>query len=137
MMRSDHRITHPLNVSYLVVGLIFLGISGSWALRSTGLVDARHFDWVLPLMLVVVGAVGLFASTASGMRRRRAGDDDPADTGSPDVSDPIPTYSFGIDDLEEKLERAARSGSTSSLAEPSENTRPERPVDLEKPRERE
>ena len=31
--------THPLNVSYLVVGLVFLGISGSWALRARGAVD--------------------------------------------------------------------------------------------------
>ena len=25
--------THPLNVAHLVLGLIFLGFSGSWALR--------------------------------------------------------------------------------------------------------
>ena len=31
---------HPLSISYLVAGLVFLGIAASWALRETGVVEA-------------------------------------------------------------------------------------------------
>jgi hypothetical protein len=109
------QVTHPVNVTYLVIGLVFLAISGSWALRTAGAVDTRQFGWVVPLMLVAIGGVGLVASTARGIRRRDPDETDEVhDTDSPEVADPIPTYSFGIDALEEKLERAARSGSTTS-----------------------
>jgi hypothetical protein len=67
-------ITHPLNVSYLVVGLVFLGISGSWALRTAGLVDNRDVGWLLPLVLVVAGAVGLAAFATKGVTRIRRED---------------------------------------------------------------
>jgi hypothetical protein len=114
-MMSRKQVTHPVNVTYLVIGLVFLAVSGSWALRTGGVVNARQFGWVLPLMLVAIGAVGLLASTAKGIRRR-----DPDDTLAAersDEADPIPTYSFGVDALEEKLEQAARDsagGTTSS-----------------------
>lgn len=63
--------THPLNVSYLVIGLAFLGISGSWALHESGVVDAADVEWLLPLTLVVAGAVGLIAFFARGLTGRR------------------------------------------------------------------
>lgn len=59
--------THPLNVSYLVVGLVFLGISGSWALHQIGLVDLGGMHWLLPLLLIVAGVVGLAASAVRGL----------------------------------------------------------------------
>jgi hypothetical protein len=61
--------THPLNVSYLVVGLVFLGIAGSWALRQAGVIDTGSVQWLLPLTLVVAGGVGLVAFLAKGIRR--------------------------------------------------------------------
>ena len=61
--------THPLNVSYLVVGLVFLGIAGSWALRTAGLVNSEAIHWLLPAILVVAGAVGLVAFAVKGLRR--------------------------------------------------------------------
>jgi hypothetical protein len=106
-----NQVTNPVNVAYLVVGLVFLAISGSWALRTAGVVNPRQFGWVLPLMLVAIGAVGLLASTAKGIRRREPDDPPMADSahgaGGADVADPIPTYSFGVDTMEQKLERAA------------------------------
>ncbi len=69
--------THPLNVSYLVVGLAFLGIAGSWALREGGVIDS--VDWLLPLTLVVAGGIGLVAFVAKSLRRDRT-DASPADT---------------------------------------------------------
>jgi hypothetical protein len=126
MMRRQ-QVTHPVNVTYLVVGLVFLAISGSWALRTAGVVNTREFGWVLPLMLVAIGAVGLLASTAKGIRRR-----DPEDTlaaDSADVADPIPTYSFGVDALEEKLQQAARDSATGSTSTTSSTASDRRPSD--------
>lgn len=56
--------THPLNVSYLVVGLAFLGISGSWALHQAGVIGAAEVEWLLPLSLVIAGGIGLIAFMA-------------------------------------------------------------------------
>lgn len=62
--------THPLNVSYLVVGLVFLGLAGSWALHETGVVDLAQVRWLFPVTLVVAGLVGLAAMTAKTLSRR-------------------------------------------------------------------
>ncbi len=56
--------THPLNVSYLVVGLAFLGIAGSWALHQAGVIGSAEVELLLPLSLVVAGAIGLIAFMA-------------------------------------------------------------------------
>ncbi len=61
----------PVNTTYLVVGLVFLGVAGSWVLRETGVMDAESFQWLLPLVLVVAGAAGLVASVAKGIARNR------------------------------------------------------------------
>ena len=62
--------THPLSVTHLVVGLVFLGIAGSWALRETGLIEVDDYGWLFPLALVVAGGVGLLAAMAKGVRAR-------------------------------------------------------------------
>lgn len=76
----QERATHPLNVSYLVVGLVFLGIAGTWAMHAAGLVDNQDTGWLLPLILVVAGVVGLVAFMAKGVSRRRQRDDELPDT---------------------------------------------------------
>ena len=68
--------THPLNVAYLVVGLIFLGLAGSWALRESGVVDLGEAAWLLPLTLVVAGSIGLIAFAAKGIGGRSSDQDD-------------------------------------------------------------
>lgn len=65
--------THPLNVSYLVLGLAFLGIAGSWALHQQGVIGSNDVEWLLPLTLVLAGAVGLVAFMARGIGTRRTG----------------------------------------------------------------
>jgi hypothetical protein len=62
--------THPLNVSYLVTGLVFLGIAGSWALHQTGVIGSTDVEWLLPLTLVVAGGIGLVAFVVRGTLRR-------------------------------------------------------------------
>ncbi|MDX6302319.1 MAG: hypothetical protein QOF53_3533 [Nocardioidaceae bacterium] len=86
-----HPTTHPLNVSYLVVGIVFLGIAGIWVLDSTGVVGTDELHWLFPLTLVAAGAVGLAAFVVRGLRddKRTAAEraaeeldqDDPADAG--------------------------------------------------------
>lgn len=76
--------THPVNVAYLVVGLVFLGVAGSWALREAGVVDSGEARWALPLILVLAGLLGLLASVGKSLRRGRSGapggpDDGPHD----------------------------------------------------------
>jgi len=66
--------THPVNVSYLVVGLAFLGIAGSWALRESGVVDVGEVQWLLPLTLVMAGVIGLVAFAAKGISRSKETD---------------------------------------------------------------
>jgi hypothetical protein len=63
--------THPLNVSYLVVGLIFLGIVLFWVLRTTGVVDSSDGRWLGPLLLVAAGGVGLVGFATKNLARRR------------------------------------------------------------------
>lgn len=66
--------THPVNVSYLVVGLVFLGIAGSWALRESGVVDVGEVQWLFPLTLVTAGVIGLVAFAAKGISRSKETD---------------------------------------------------------------
>lgn len=63
--------THPLNVSYLVLGLVFLGLAGSWALATSGTVDTRDARWLGPVVLLLAGTVGLVAFAAKGISRGR------------------------------------------------------------------
>jgi hypothetical protein len=64
--------THPLNVSYLVVGLAFLGISGSWALHQAGVIGGAQVEWLLPLSLVIAGGIGLIAFMVRSFRGPRS-----------------------------------------------------------------
>ena len=40
------------------LGLVFLGIAGSWGLRQLGVIGADGEQWVLPVILVVAGGAG-------------------------------------------------------------------------------
>ena len=82
--------THPLNVSYLVVGLVFLGLAGSWALRTSGAVDTAEVRWLMPLILVMAGAIGLIAFAAKGLSRGRH-DQTPGPASDHPAFDPYPT----------------------------------------------
>ena len=54
-----------------MIGLVFLGISGAWALHAAGVVDNADVRWLVPLVLVGAGLVGLVAFAAKGVRGGR------------------------------------------------------------------
>ncbi len=71
---------HPVNVTHLVMGLVFLGVAGAWGLRQLDVIDAGAGRWVLPVILVLAGAAGLVAAIAKGVARDRSEPlDDPDD----------------------------------------------------------
>ena len=59
---------HPLNVSHLVVGLVLLGIAGQWAADHAGWTNGNNY--VLPVMLVAAGVIGLAAFAFRGVTNR-------------------------------------------------------------------
>lgn len=61
-----------VSVPHLVMGLVFLGLAGSWMLRQAGVIGSVEVELVLPLVLVVAGAAGLLASMAKGLVRGRS-----------------------------------------------------------------
>ena len=62
---------HPVNVAHLVMGLVFLGIAGSWGLGQIGVIDAEGGRWLLPAILVLAGGAGLVAAIAKGLSRAK------------------------------------------------------------------
>ena len=62
---------HPLNVSHLVIGLVLLGVSGLWTADHAGWINNENNNYVLPVMLVTVGVVGLIAFAFRGVSSRR------------------------------------------------------------------
>lgn len=104
--------THPLSVTHLVVGLVFLGIAGSWALRQANLIEADDVTWLFPVALVIAGGVGLVAAMAKGVRGSRKPTPELRSEyveQTPYDAPPRPDYTSDID---RKLSDAERSGST-------------------------
>jgi hypothetical protein len=58
------------SVPHLVMGLVFLGIAGAWALHAAAVIGSVEVQWLMPTILVVAGAAGLLASLARGLARR-------------------------------------------------------------------
>jgi hypothetical protein len=111
--------THPLNVSYLVIGLVFLAISGAWALRQAGVIDTADVTWLGPVALIVAGGVGLVAAVARGMRR---GEETPEY--APDYQ---PTYDAPLpqdytSDIDRKLDAARTTVIPTADTRPADDT---------------
>ena len=63
---------HPLQVGYLVAGLLALGFALIWLLSETGVVDQPAEDGVgVSLVLIAAGLAGLLASVGRSLRRSR------------------------------------------------------------------
>jgi hypothetical protein len=106
--------THPLSVTHLVMGLVFLGIAGSWVLHETGVTDGQDITWLFPMALVVAGGVGLVAAMAKGVtgRRRSTPYAEQPETTTDDLAYDPPLMQDYTSDLDRKL-RAAETSPTS------------------------
>ena len=106
--------THPLNVSYLVIGLVFLAISGSWALRELGVIDTADVSWLGPAALILAGGVGLVAAVAKGAKRNGAASSYESEY-QPRYDPPLPQdYTSDID---RKLDEAQTTVVTTTAAD--------------------
>ena len=62
---------HETDVTSLVFGLVFLGISGVWALEEYDVLHLPDASVVLPTLLVVAGLLGLLLSVGRARRNGR------------------------------------------------------------------
>ncbi|MPZ94262.1 MAG: hypothetical protein GEU96_04935 [Propionibacteriales bacterium] len=62
--------THPLNVTPLVFGLIFLGTASLALMYEADWIDVERAGWALPTLLVLAGVIGLAATLVKGSRGR-------------------------------------------------------------------
>ena len=68
----------PVKVAYLVIGLLFVGIAGIWALGASDTVKSEDMALWSPALLILAGAAGLVAVVVNSraVRRRRQTDQD-------------------------------------------------------------
>lgn len=62
--------THPVSVTHLVVGVVYVCLALAWALGELGVIGVGSLEWVLPATLIAAGAAGVLASMAKAVRRR-------------------------------------------------------------------
>jgi hypothetical protein len=64
-------LRHPLEIAPLVFGLIFLGIVVAWGLFQLDLVSGGDAAWILPVVLIASGALGIVLAATKDRRTRR------------------------------------------------------------------
>lgn len=70
---------HDTDIFSLVAGLLFLGIVGTWALDGAALLPGSR-GWLLPLVLVGAGVVGLLSARPRRRSRGELDADEPTDS---------------------------------------------------------
>ncbi len=103
-------LRHPLEIAPLVFGLIFLGIVVAWGLFQLDLVSGGDAAWILPVVLLASGALGIVLAATKDRRTRRRYEN--MYVAAP-IGAPWPTAT------DEKLDDAAATGH----AMPAEGTR--------------
>ena len=81
----------PVKVAHLVFGSFFIGIAILWALTESDAITWQGTSYLVPLTLLLAGAIGLGASllgSASERRRRTSYDAVPMGTTTYDVPPP-------------------------------------------------
>jgi hypothetical protein len=95
----DERAPRTPRIGYLVMGLIFLGIAGIWALNASDTVSWSDSKYAFPAVLVGAGVLGLVATMAMNATRRTERDratettettDDTTDEVADDIRDDLP-----------------------------------------------
>lgn len=62
---------HPVNLTHLVAGLVFLCFAGIWVALAAGWMPVDDLRWALPVPWLLAGSVGLLAAIWSQRRRER------------------------------------------------------------------
>lgn len=68
---NEPRPERQVKIAHLVFGSFFLGIAGLWALTESGHLSWRGSSYLVPVTLLIAGAIGLGASVLSGISARR------------------------------------------------------------------
>jgi len=86
----DDNPRNPVKVAHLVFGCFFIGIAILWALTESDAISWQGTSYLVPLTLLLAGAIGLGASllgSAADRRRRTASyDAAPVGTATDDAS---------------------------------------------------
>ncbi len=53
---------HPVNITQLVMGVVFAGLLLIWALVEGNVVEPDEYRWLLPIPWLAAGAAGLVAT---------------------------------------------------------------------------
>lgn len=53
---------HPINITQLVMGVVFAGVLLIWALVEGDVVEPADYRWLLPIPWLAAGAAGLVAT---------------------------------------------------------------------------
>ena len=61
---------HPVQVTHLIFGVVFLAFAGIWALLKADITQIEDLRWLLSVPWLLAGAAGLMASAVG--RRARA-----------------------------------------------------------------
>lgn len=110
--------TRAPSTGYLVVGLIFIGLAGSWLLDETGVMDEDGFQWFLPAVLLGAGLIGLLSSLGKGVFGGRATEPETA----PTFSDPAPPVLDVTSDLDRRLAEPEAGPVSSTVIHPDPDT---------------
>ncbi|HEX7738520.1 MAG TPA: hypothetical protein VF426_02600 [Marmoricola sp.] len=65
------RTRQPVKVAHLVLGSFFLGVTALWALTESGTLTWKGSSYLVPLTLLIAGAIGLTASLVGNTADRR------------------------------------------------------------------
>jgi hypothetical protein len=63
---------HPVEVGPLVFGLVFLGIVVAWVLFEVGVVTGADAAWILPIVLIGAGGLGVVLAATRPRRTSTA-----------------------------------------------------------------
>jgi hypothetical protein len=111
---------HPLEIGPLVFGLVFLGIVTAWGLFELGLVSGADAAWILPVVLIAAGALGIALAATKDRRAetRRRGVPTP-----PPAADPAAVHTGADGPADDSPTDAATDATTSTTTHITNQTR--------------
>lgn len=84
-------MNRTVRTAHLVVGLLFLGIAGTWLLHATHVLTTDQLVLSGPVVLIAAGVVGLVVSLAGARQGARGDRPRPVGYDDPSAGAPTPT----------------------------------------------